>query len=412
MSAPPELSDDEGLPHDLRHGAAWSPQQELVPPLPVDYPVLAQPNPSQHRVDAELMFTLAQVIDSEESEDGNPEADQGEREVIQVSNESEEEPASPDKLKQYNELGYFSDLRSTQSDPGTFGGIVNFQLMMKQLKLSMGSQLTPTSRPNPSPTKRYVGENLIVPRIHLERTRKIPYVSLDRYEIEKYESKKDSSEKCQGMIDQENLVRDTDEEQGEAAAEAEIAIPTIEEMIANPTPSTSGGSRAKVRPIGVAFLMEQFGSLIGHGQNLFLQGAEIDGNMEANLEKLAHQAALKHALSTSSIDAKAVNEKLERYKDCVQNLTWQRRRVLEILIAQQEKAEAAINCGLEPTLSQLRLTIDEVQTVFDDIEPEVEEPEADVLDISHLSSNLSEPGLCDPENPCSGEGPCRHMHGE
>ena len=108
------------------------------------------------------------------------------------------------------------------------------------------------------------------------------------------------------------------------------------------------------------------------------------------------------------------------------NLTGQRRCLLEILIAQQEKAEAAINRGLEPTLAQLGLTIDEVQTVFDDIEPaenydpeqqevpepEVEEPEADVLDISHLSSNLSEPGLCDPENPCTGEGPCQHMHGE
>ena len=99
------------------------------------------------------------------------------------------------------------------------------------------------------------------------------------------------------------------------------------------------------------------------------------------------------------------------------------------MIAQQEEAEEAINRGMVPTLEQLGLTIDEVQTEFNeivandrDIEheehanvpppdpemPELEEPEAED-NVSHLSSNLSEPGLCSPENPCSGDGPCRHM---
>ena len=95
----------------------------------------------------------------------------------------------------------------------------------------------------------------------------------------------------------------------------------------------------------------------------------------------------------------------------------------------KEKAEEAINRGIEPTLAQLGLTIDEVQADFnemeatehenDDIEHEehanvpapeleIDEPEAEG-NVSHLSSNLSEPGLCDPENPCLGEEPCRHL---
>ena len=101
------------------------------------------------------------------------------------------------------------------------------------------------------------------------------------------------------------------------------------------------------------------------------------------------------------------------------------------MIAQQEEAEEAINRGMVPTLEQLGLTIEETQIEFNeivandrdrDIEheehanvpppdpemPELQEPEADD-NVSHLSSNLSEPGLCTPENPCSGDGPCRHM---
>ena len=102
---------------------------------------------------------------------------------------------------------------------------------------------------------------------------------------------------------------------------------------------------------------------------------------------------------------------------------------MEILIAQQEKAEEAINSGIEPTLAQLGLTIEEAQEDFNDMEavlhcsetqdpedevfepePEVDEPEPEGE--GDLSSNLSEPGLCDPQNPCSGEGPCRHMSRE
>ena len=51
---------------------------------------------------------------------------------------------------------------------------------------------------------------------------------------------------------------------------------------------------------------------------------------------------------------------------------------------------------------------EEVQIVGPETETGEPEPE---LDISHVSSNLSEPGMCTPQNPCQDD-PCRHMGGE
>ena len=237
---------------------------------------------------------------------------------------------------------------------------------------------------------------------------------------------------------------DTDEDEGiekEAADEEkdedDLQIPTAEELIdniENPTPSTSRGIKA--RPVAAVFPMDKYGSLIGHGSNLFLQGSNLDANIEAALEKLRRQTALKYALKTSKINATAallarqgVLEEIEKYKDRIQYMTGHRRRILDILIRQQEMAEEAINSGIEPTLAQLGLTIEEAQEDFNEIqsaqdqaeeeeevqvletEPEVVEPEEEG-NLSHVSSNPSQPGLCDPQNPCSGDGPCRHMSDE
>jgi hypothetical protein len=119
------------------------------------------------------------------------------------------------------------------------------------------------------------------------------------------------------------------------------------------------------------------------------------------------------------------------YKDRLGYLIGKRRRLLDILVAQQENAEESLNRGNEPTLAQLGLTI-EAQEDFNEqhisedmsryqedvdeevqiVEPETEtgEPEPE-LDISHVSSNLSEPGMCNPQDPCQDD-PCRHMGGE
>ena len=184
--------------------------------------------------------------------------------------------------------------------------------------------------------------------------------------------------------------------------------------------------------------MDKFGSLTTYGQNLFVRGAEFDGAIEATLDKLRRQTAMKYALKMSTINAKAallarqgVNEDIEKYKDRLVYLIGKRRRLLDVLVAQQEKAEESLNRGNEPTLAQLGLTIEaredfndmetephisETQDLEEEVqiiepEPEVGEPEPE-LDHSHVSSNLSEPGMCDPQNPCQDDGPCRHMGGE
>ena len=246
-----------------------------------------------------------------------------------------------------------------------------------------------------------------------------------------------------GQLERPSMY-DTDDDEGIEKEQADVEkdeddlhIPTAEEIfdqVENPTPSTSRGIKA--RPVAAVFPMDKYGSLIGHGSNLFLQGSNLDTNIEAALEKLRRQTALKYALKTSKINATAallarqgVLEDIEKYKDRIQYMTGKRRRILNILIRQQEMAEEAINNGVEPTLAQLGLTLEEAQEDFNEMqraqeedeevqvveqverEPEVDEPEPEA-DVSHVSSNLSEPGLCDPQNPCSGDGPCRHMSNE
>ena len=152
---------------------------------------------------------------------------------------------------------------------------------------------------------------------------------------------------------------------------------------------------------------------------------------------------MKYALKSSTINAKAaflarqgVKEELEKSKDQLVYLIGKRRRLLDILVAQQEKAEESLSRGNEPTLAQLGLTIEAMEDSSDvakvinetldleedlegDLEEEVQviEPETEIgepepeLDHSHVSSNLSEPGMCDPQNPCQDD-PCRHMGNE
>ena len=215
--------------------------------------------------------------------------------------------------------------------------------------------------------------------------------------------------------------------------EEDLKIPTAEELcenIENPTPSTSKGVKAKtVKTVS----MDKFESLTTYGQNLFVRGAEFDGAIEDTLEKLRRQTATKYALDMSIINAKTallarrgVNEDIEKYEDRLVYLIGKRRRLLDVLVAQQEKAEEAISRGKKPTLAQLGLTIEaqedfidmvsETEDLVDEVqvvgpEPEILEPEPE-LNHSHVSSNLSEPGMCDPENPCQDDGPCRHMGGE
>ena len=212
--------------------------------------------------------------------------------------------------------------------------------------------------------------------------------------------------------------------------EEELKIPTAEELlesIENPVPSTSKGIKTKpVKKVS----MDKFESLTACGKNLFVQGAEFDGAIEDTLEKLRRQTATKYALEMSNINAKialvarqGVDEDIKKYMDRLRYLIGKRRRLLDVLVAQQEGAEESLSRGNEPTLAQLGLTIEaredtNDQHISDDLsrfQEDVNEEEQNVvpeteLDISHVSSNLSEPGLCTPQNPCQDD-PCRHMGG-
>ena len=227
------------------------------------------------------------------------------------------------------------------------------------------------------------------------------------------------------------------------AEEEEVKLPTPEEIfdsIENPIPSTSRGVKTKVvKKVNT----DKFHSLTSCGKNLFIRGADFDGAIEATLDKLRSQTAMKYALKSSTINAKAaflarqgVKEDLEKSKDQLVYLIGKRRRLLDILVAQQEMAEESLSRGNEPTLAQLGLTIEAMEDSSDvakvinetldleedlegDLEEEVQviEPETEIgepepeLDHSHVSSNLSEPGMCDPQNPCQDD-PCRHMGNE
>ena len=228
--------------------------------------------------------------------------------------------------------------------------------------------------------------------------------------------------------------RDGEEEQGEQDGEEEEAqrivhakvfgeaenpedveeeIIPVEELLANPIPTTSNAGQPtrnkkgqKTKKIGVAFPMNKYGSIIGHGITTFQQGINTDSGIEACLDKIARQTALKYALNNANLSAKAaflarqeVADQIARYQDRLQYLTGQRRRLLQVLIAQQEDIEKNLRRELEPTLSELGLTLDDTRVVEQEViiltgdEPETE------ADGSHLSSNLSEAGLPDPEHP-------------
>ena len=194
--------------------------------------------------------------------------------------------------------------------------------------------------------------------------------------------------------------------------EDEVEIIPVEELLVNPIPSTSNAGqptraqKAKSKAIGVAFPMDKYGSVIGHGINTFRQGVNTDSGIEACLEKIARQTALKFALNNAHIGARSailarqeVAKQIEKYQDRLQYLTGQRRRLLQVLIAQQEKLERNMRNETEPTLSQMGLTLNgtrEIQAeVIEGGEQEAETEEEG----SRFSSNLSEPGLPDPMHP-------------
>ena len=126
---------------------------------------------------------------------------------------------------------------------------------------------------------------------------------------------------------------------------------------------------------------------------------------------LESHARCEFALNNAHIGARSaflarqeVAKQIEKYQDRLQYLTGQRRRLLQVLIAQQEKLERNMRNEDEPTLSQMGLTLNDTrETQAEEGTTEViggGEPEAETEEEgSRFSSNLSEPGLPDPMHP-------------
>ena len=168
----------------------------------------------------------------------------------------------------------------------------------------------------------------------------------------------------------------------------------------------------KVKTIGVAFPMDKYGSFIGHGIATFKQGISTDNGIEACLEKIARQTTLKYALNNANISVKAaflarqeVANQIAKYQDRLQYLTGQRRRLVQVLITQQEKLEQNLRSEIEPTLSQLGLTLNDTG-VLDQEVVLVTEASRDCPVVEQNSSGADPLCTC-PGDRCLWYGECR-----
>ena len=198
--------------------------------------------------------------------------------------------------------------------------------------------------------------------------------------------------------------------------EGDAVIPT-KEQLANQIPSTSNAVQPvrvnhTAKTIGVVFPMDKYGSFIGHGIATFKQGISTDNGIEACLEKIARQTTLKHALNNANISVKAaflarqeVANQIAKYQDRLQYLTGQRRRLVQVLITQQEKLEQNLRSEIEPTLSQLGLTLNDTG-VLDQEVVLVTEANRDCPVVEQNSSGADPLCTC-PGNRCLWYGECR-----
>ena len=198
--------------------------------------------------------------------------------------------------------------------------------------------------------------------------------------------------------------------------EGDAVIPT-KEQLANQIPTTSNAVQPvrvnhTAKTIGVAFPMDKYGSFIGHGIATFKQGISTDNGIEACLEKISRQTTLKYALNNANISVKAaflarqeVANQIAKYQDRLQYLTGQRRRLVQVLITQQEKLEQNLRSEIEPTISQLGLTLDD-NGVLDQKVVLVTEASRDSPVVEQNSSGADPLCTC-PGDRCLWYGECR-----
>ena len=231
------------------------------------------------------------------------------------------------------------------------------------------------------------------------------------------ETAEDSLARGKFITRDEEIPHHDDARETEPVPEPELPSGNGEGQLANQIPTTSydvqpARMNHTAKTIGVAFPMDKYGSFIGHGIATFKQGISTDNGIEACLEKIARQTTLKYALNNSNISVKAaflarqeVANQIAKYQDRLQYLTGQRRRLVQVLITQQEKLEQNLRLEIEPTLSQLGLTLDDTR-VLDQEVVLVTETSRDCPIVEQNSSGVDPLCTC-PGDRCLWYGECR-----
>ena len=231
------------------------------------------------------------------------------------------------------------------------------------------------------------------------------------------ETAEDSLARGKFITRDEEIPHHDDARETEPVPEPELPSGNGEGQLANQIPTTSNAVQPvrvnhTAKTIGVAFPMDKYGSFIGHGIATFKQGISTDNGIEACLEKIARQTTLKYALNNANISVKAaflarqeVANQIAKYQDRLQYLTGQRRRLVQVLITQQEKLEQNLRSEIEPTLSQLGLTLNDTG-VLDQEVVLVTEASRDCPVVEQNSSGADPLCTC-PGDRCLWYGECR-----
>lgn len=184
--------------------------------------------------------------------------------------------------------------------------------------------------------------------------------------------------------------------------EDDVVIPPLEELLANPIPSTSRGIqfRPKKKPfVKTPFPICKMGSLLTYGRKLFIQGADIDELIENVIGARRLSGAQKEIAS-----------QIANLIDRLKYLNGRRSRLLETLEAQQSRLDKFVNFGIDtpqkcrptgklPDPVQFWKSIhgltDPEMSQDQDQPPAAREQETET-EVSRYYSNLSDEGVCAP----------------
>ena len=208
----------------------------------------------------------------------------------------------------------------------------------------------------------------------------------------------------------EPVVDELGEEDVEGGVDGDnVVIPSLEELLANPIPSTSRGTcfQSKKKPfVKTPFPICKMGSLLTYGRKLFNQGADIDELIEQTVNELANRRAARELLQSEEIEneigarrlsgaQREIASQIANLIDRLKYLNGRRNRLLETLGAQQSRLDEFVNFGVDnPQKCRSTGRLPDPVKFWKSIHG-LTEQEAET-EVSRCSSNLSDEGICAP----------------